>query len=252
MAESIIPTISRQKAISQGLKRYFTGAPCVNGHVDERNTGKNNECIACKKIRAKAYSELRKKEKSIYDKRYREENNEYLARHRTEYRTQNKDKINERARAARKSDPARFQEYKNKRKDKIKCEIKAWRERNKDHVNAYQKRHVQKHKEARSNYWLASVLRMRLSMAIRVGEKSGSAVRNLGCTISRLKSHLENQFKEGMSWDNWGRKGWHIDHIKPLSSFDLNDSEQLKIACHYTNLQPLWAFDNISKGAKVS
>lgn len=76
-----------------------------------------------------------------------------------------------------------------------------------------------------------------------------SAVRHLGCSIEALKQHIESQFTEGMSWDNYGE--WHIDHIKPLSKFDLSNKEQFKAACHYTNLQPLWAKDNLSKGAKI-
>jgi hypothetical protein len=79
--------------------------------------------------------------------------------------------------------------------------------------------------------------------------KTGSAVRDLGCSIDELRSHLENMFQEGMTWDNYGE--WHIDHIVPLSSFDLEDREQLLKACHYTNLQPLWALDNLRKGAKI-
>jgi HNH endonuclease. len=53
-----------------------------------------------------------------------------------------------------------------------------------------------------------------------------------------------------MSWDNYGRDGWHIDHIRPCASFDLTDPEQQRQCFHYTNLQPLWAADNIRKGAK--
>jgi len=85
-------------------------------------------------------------------------------------------------------------------------------------------------------------------MAIKKHSKTGSAVRDLGCSIDELKQHLESKFLPGMTWNNYGRFGWHIDHIRPLSQFDLTNPEQLKIACHYTNLQPLWWRDNLSKG----
>jgi hypothetical protein len=67
----------------------------------------------------------------------------------------------------------------------------------------------------------------------------------IGCDINQLKKHLENKFKSGMTWDNYGV--WHIDHIKPLCSFDLRDEGEVKKACHYSNLRPLWAEDNIKK-----
>ena len=78
----------------------------------------------------------------------------------------------------------------------------------------------------------------------------GSAVRDLGCSVEELKRHLEKQFQPKMNWENYGLYGWHIDHIKPLVNFDLTNREQFLEACHYTNLQPLWAEDNLSKGAK--
>lgn len=80
--------------------------------------------------------------------------------------------------------------------------------------------------------------------------KSGSAIRDLGCSMEELKVYLESKFQPGMSWDNYSFTGWHIDHIIPLSSFDLTDPEQFKQACHYTNLQPLWAEDNFKKSNK--
>jgi len=99
-------------------------------------------------------------------------------------------------------------------------------------------------------YHIGMLLRERLNNCIRGLAKSGSAVRDLGCSVEKLMDHLESLFAEGMSWNNRGE--WHIDHIKPLSSFDLTDREQLLEACHYTNLQPLWAKDNLSKGNKVN
>lgn len=102
---------------------------------------------------------------------------------------------------------------------------------------------------------ISCALRIRLALAVRshkgIGKRSGSAVRDLGCTIPELKRYLEAKFRFGMTWENWSRAGWHIDHIKPLASFDLTDRCQLLQACHYTNLQPLWASENLSKGDRV-
>ncbi len=102
---------------------------------------------------------------------------------------------------------------------------------------------------------LADLQRSRLRDALKGNQKVGSAVSDLGCTIPELQAHLEVRFKPGMAWKNQGRhKGrrcWEIDHIKPLSSFDLTDRKQFLAAVHYTNLQPLWAEENRSKGAKV-
>jgi len=81
-------------------------------------------------------------------------------------------------------------------------------------------------------------------------KKTKSALKLIGTDIATLKEHLENQFTVGMSWDNWATDGWHIDHIIPLSSFDLSDINEQHKAMHYTNLQPLWAKDNMSKGNK--
>jgi len=93
-------------------------------------------------------------------------------------------------------------------------------------------------------------MRNRINSAIKCNQRAGSAVRDLGCTISELKTYLELLFQHGMTWDNWAIDGWHIDHIKPLASFDLTDREQFLQACHYTNLQPLWAENNLRKWCK--
>ena len=69
----------------------------------------------------------------------------------------------------------------------------------------------------------------------------------MGCTTDELVAHLEKQFTPGMTWDNWAYRGWHIDHIRPCASFDLADPEQQRECFHYTNLQPLWAVDNMRK-----
>jgi hypothetical protein len=126
--------------------------------------------------------------------------------------------------------------------------LKSWH-KNKD---KYKKNHWERIKKRLSNdlnFKLATLLRGRLNKAIRGNQKTGSAVKDLGCSVAELKTYLESKFQPGMTWYNYGRDGWHIDHIKPLSRFDLSDTSQFLEACHYTNLQPLWAEDNISKGA---
>jgi hypothetical protein len=102
------------------------------------------------------------------------------------------------------------------------------------------------------NFKLAGALRSRLWSAIKGGARTGSAVRDPGCSIVDLKIRLEGMFQPGMTWDNWGLYGWHIDHIVPLDSFDLLDRTQFLKACHYTNLQPLWGTDNWAKNNKVA
>ena len=101
-------------------------------------------------------------------------------------------------------------------------------------------------------------LRKRMSNIISGKIKTGSAIKDLGCSSEELKQHLEDKFypcpetKKMMSWDNYGRYGWHVDHIKPLIAFDLSNRKEFVKACHYTNLQPLWAKENLSKGTKYN
>jgi hypothetical protein len=91
-------------------------------------------------------------------------------------------------------------------------------------------------------------LRTRFFHVLKGARKSTRTLELLGCSVEHLIKHLESNFRPGMSWAN--RTEWHIDHIRPLASFDLSDPAQQRQACHWTNLQPLWAIDNIIKGAK--
>jgi hypothetical protein len=91
--------------------------------------------------------------------------------------------------------------------------------------------------------------RMRDLLKIKSFHKQQTFNKVLGCTVEFLKEYLEQQFINGMSWDNHGLYGWHIDHIIPLSS--ATTEEDIYKLCHYTNLQPLWAEDNLSKSNKI-
>lgn len=100
---------------------------------------------------------------------------------------------------------------------------------------------------------LKCVLRDRFRKALKNNYKTGSAVKDLGCSIEQLKQWLESQFQEGMTWENYGKgKGkWNIDHIVPVSTVDLTDKKQLKKVCHWFNLRPLWENENNTRGNRV-
>lgn len=147
-------------------------------------------------------------------------------------------------------------------KERILIERKKYSIENRDIISIKSREYNETHRKERSTYVknkkitdiqyrLRIALRGRLGSAIRDNAKSGSAVQDLGCTINELKFYLEGMFKAGMCWDNWDISGWHIDHILPLSMFDLTDREQFLKACHYTNLQPMWAVENLKKANKI-
>ncbi len=102
-------------------------------------------------------------------------------------------------------------------------------------------------------YKLTHLLRNRLWHALKGRQKTGSAIRDLGCTIDELVVYLSSHFQPGMTWDNWGYGPgkWNIDHIIPLVIFNLENHDQLLDACNYRNLQPLWSKDNGKKGSKL-
>jgi hypothetical protein len=98
-------------------------------------------------------------------------------------------------------------------------------------------------------YALTEKIRIRIFAAIKSGgyRKNSKTEQILGCDYETAKLHLESKFSDGMTWENQGK--WHIDHIIPLASAQTED--RLLELCHYTNLQPLWAKDNLSKGDKL-
>lgn len=100
---------------------------------------------------------------------------------------------------------------------------------------------------------IAKIYRNRVLDALKSKNvtKKHSSKDILGCSIEYFKKHLESQFTEGMTWNNQGFYGWHIDHIRPCSSFDLSDVAQQKECFHYSNQQPLWARENLQKNNKL-
>lgn len=137
--------------------------------------------------------------------------------------------------------------------NKNKCRL--YKEKNPDYFRNWVEGNKNHRKEYIRNYNSSPKNKLKNSLRSRVNELMNKKYENpktfdlLGCEFSEFLSHIENKFKDGMSWDNYGYYGWHIDHIVPLSSAKTEDD--LKKLYHFTNLQPLWWKDNLKKGNKI-
>jgi chaperonin cofactor prefoldin len=120
-----------------------------------------------------------------------------------------------------------------------------------EQLNTAVRRNRQLRRSTDVTFKLLQNYRKRIWDALNDNTKSEKTAILLGCSNIELQNHLQSQFKEGMTWQNYGLHGWHIDHIIPCDSFDLSDPEQQKKCFHYTNLQPLWAKENWIKGNKT-
>lgn len=124
---------------------------------------------------------------------------------------------------------------------------KKWNTLNKDWVNQYKR----EKRASNPSFKIACNLRKRLSFLVKIYsfQKSKQTLQLLGCTMPEFLAHLESLFLPGMSFDNYGK--WHIDHKIPCALFDLTDPSQQAICFHYSNLQPLWALDNLVKNKRI-
>lgn len=171
---------------------------------------------------------------------------------------ENQEKRKEKTRQWRLNNPEKAKEYKLKynieKSGDNKIRDKAYKIKHKDRIREYNKIRFKEKRLTDIEFKIKSALRSRTSKAIKSknGTKSYKTMDLIGCSILKLKEHLESQFVDGMSWDNYSHQGWNIDHIKPCASFDLTDVEEQKKCFHYTNLQPLWAVDNYKKGKKLN
>lgn len=118
-------------------------------------------------------------------------------------------------------------------------------------IAAYKLRWTNEQYRQDENFRIKTILRSRIHTALKKqgGRKLLRTEQLIGCTIQFLQGYIEARFKDGMDWSNKGK--WHIDHITPCSSFDLTKSDQQRKCFHYSNLQPLWGPDNISKSNKI-
>lgn len=143
----------------------------------------------------------------------------------------------------------KLKSYKRLNTEKIALYKSNWRKNNIDRVNEKKRAWKKLNKDTNPLHKLKENLRRRTLKAFKVKcwNKNNTTKEILGIEYIELFNYIENKFTEGMNWDNQGK--WHIDHIIPLAS--AKTEEELIKLCHYTNLQPLWAIDNLKKGDKI-
>ena len=201
-----------------------------------------------------------------------------------EYRERNAEALKARRALKAEAHRQKCREYYAANRERIKATAQRWREENRDRISAkaadYRKANVHKSRayyaatKTHRNKWHYEYQRAKadadpqfaayrkvvvmLSRAMqrhrqgRTITNASQIVQLLGCEWLAFIAHIESQFRPGMSWETHGLQGWHFDHIKPLSSFDLTNEDELRKGCHYTNVQPLWAAENIRKAGKIA
>jgi hypothetical protein len=224
--------------------------------VKERNLARQNTPEAKEKKRLYFQRPEVKERQKLSSKKYREKNKD-LVRSWAKAYSEKKKADPEAIRKRKEYEKKRYQnlEYRLRKKEYVENNISKIRKYRKQYSLEKKDDLAHKRKQRRltdKHYKLKLALRSRLSNAVRRNQKCDSTLNLLGCDIDFLRRHLESQFIDGMTWDNWSTHGWHIDHIVPFGQFDLSDPIQQIAACNWRNLQPLWAKDNHSKLNKLT
>ena len=213
----------------------------------------------------RAYREANKEKIKEYNKAYREANKEKIKVNKKAYQKANKEKIKENKKAHyeaykekiksyREANLEKTKEYRKANKEKINARHRAWRKTNPERARALYKKANDKILSTPEGRLIHS-MRSRIHKVIKINHKiiNKHTLELLDCDGEFLKNHLEKQFSKGMSWGNYGE--WHVDHIIPIDFFiknhDFNNIEVQKECFNYSNLQPLWAVENIKKRNKT-
>lgn len=207
---------------------------CHFGKNKNTKSGYRSSCNECRKEESRNYREKNSEKRKETIEKYNKNNREIINKKSKERCLLNPEK----------NKLIKLKSY-HKNKEKNKEKLKLYRIKNREKRTEYQRNKI-KNDEL---YKLSSAMRSRLRNLYNKKNwlKTNKTLDLVGCSTDFLREHLEKQFTDGMSWDNYG--SWHIDHIIPLSS--ANNSEEMNKLCHYSNLQPLWAYDNLRKGNKI-
>lgn len=198
-------------------------------------------------------AEKRRQYKADYYRANRERIAEYKARYQQENRATITIKSRQYVEANREKVSARLTKYRENNREKLSAVNKDYYTKNRESIRAKAKEYRKRRRAQDAEFDIVCRLRTRLYQALRAASESKKSKRTfvlVGCSPADLVKHLESLFLPGMSWDN--RSEWHIDHIRPCASFDLKNPEEQAKCFHYSNLQPLWARDNLVKNAKYN
>jgi len=182
-------------------------------------------------------------------KEYRQRKSEEISERRKKYYIKNKNILQQKSK-----------EYQIKNRESIRKQRKKYYQLHYDRIKANRKDRRSKTNAAKRerlkndiNFRIRTILSSHFAKMVKNSKtiKCKRTLEILGCSLDYFKQYLESQFKEGMTWENHKLKGWHMDHIKPCASFDLTDPKQQEECFHYTNIQPLWWYENLAKRDKI-
>lgn len=220
-------------------------------HVDQFYISKRRggywfypSCIECGREDVRCYREPRRKELAAKQRAYAQEHQEEIRAYNKRLKKENPELVASRKRAD-------YQKHRVKRR----IASERWRLANRDHWNKMARKRIRHKRKTDPAFHLLSLMRHQVWLRVRqfsLGKSSARTMELLGCDMQQLRAHFETQFQPGMTWENMGRGGWHIDHKIPCSWFDLTEKWQQELCFHHTNLQPLWEADNLSKSNRFA
>ncbi|NCN28731.1 hypothetical protein GW915_14315, partial [bacterium] len=235
--------VERAKCARCGIAK----TPDNTGRDSHLKDGLNSYCKTCKNQRGKESYNRNKEGINKLRAEKRHSNIEITRAYGKEWRAKNKEKVKETNRLRRLENP-----------EKVRSEAAKSQHKNRGHRNDYKRKWRKENKE---------IIKMKMTMAQKVNAVIAANIRNclygrksgrhwetiVGYTLENLMVRLEKQFKSGMTWGNYGKYGWHIDHQIPISAFNFETPDDLdfKRCWALSNLQPMWAKDNLLKGDKV-
>lgn len=192
-----------------------------------------------------------KKCQKEYCNNHREEIKNYRREYRPQYYLKNARRIKKKSKLYYQNNKAAKKKYARQyriiNKEKIQVQNRLYRQTHKKEIN----KNFAKRRQKDLNFKMMTVLRNAIYRVLKsqASKKSNHTLILVGCTVQYFIKHIESQFLPGMTWENYGRLGWWVDHIKPCAAFDLSKEEEQRKCFHYTNLQPMWGIDNLHKSS---